>query len=81
MECDARYLSSGPPSFRAIFRKEKIVPKMSLASSWALSRAGRALAGPRSTTTPLLVPLESDTGLVFEVAVEEVGLSLAQSLL
>ena len=29
------YLSSGPPSFRVMFRNEKTVPKMSLASSCA----------------------------------------------
>ena len=34
------YLSSSPPSFRTMFRKENTVPKMSFASSSAL-RAGR----------------------------------------
>jgi hypothetical protein len=34
------YLSSSPPSFRTMLRKEKTVPKMSLASSSAL-KAGR----------------------------------------
>lgn len=43
-------LSSGPPSLRTMFRREKIVPKMSFASSWAERRAGRARAGPRSGT-------------------------------
>lgn len=57
------YLSSGPPSFRTIFRRENIVPKMSFASSWALSRVGRALAGPRSAAiVPLLAMLGSEIG-------------------
>lgn len=53
-------LSSCPPSFRTMFRREKIVPKISLASSWADRRAGRARAGPLSSTATLVV-------LVFDV--------------
>jgi hypothetical protein len=34
-------LSSGPPNLRTIFRNEKIVPKMSLASSCAERRVDR----------------------------------------
>ena len=41
-------MSSVPPSFRTIFRSEKMVPKMSLASSFALSF-------PRRGTSPLLL--------------------------
>lgn len=41
-------LSSGPPSLRTMLRNEKIVPKISFASSWAERRAGRARAGPMS---------------------------------
>ena len=41
-------LSSGPPSLRTIFRREKIVPKMSFASSLAERRVGRERAGPVS---------------------------------
>ena len=41
-------LSSGPPSLRTMLRNEKIVPKISFASSWAERRAGRARAGPKS---------------------------------
>ena len=57
------YLSSGPPSFRTIFRSENIVPNMSFASSFALSRAGRDLAAPVSVIAGLLVLLEPEIGL------------------
>ncbi len=53
-----------------------MVPKMSLASSWALSRAGRARAGPRSGAR-MLPPdalLEVEIGLV-EVPDEDIGRS------
>lgn len=74
------HLSSGPPSFRTMFRSENIVPKMSFASSCALNRAGRALAGPRSGGAPLLVALASEMGRM-EVPPPEIGRScLAQSL-
>ena len=53
---------------------------MSFASSWALNRAGRALAGPISAVAPLLAALESEIGLA-GVPPEDIGLScLAQSL-
>jgi hypothetical protein len=79
VQCGA-HLSSGPPSFRTIFRNEKIVPKMSFASSWALNRVGRALADPISGAAPWLAALEPEMGLV-DVPLEEIGLScLAQSL-
>jgi hypothetical protein len=61
---------------RTIFLSEKIVPKMSFASSWALSRAGRARAGPRSgaRVLPPDAVLEVEMGLV-EVPDEEMGRS------
>jgi hypothetical protein len=62
-ELSCPYLSSGPPSFRTILRSENIVPKMSFASSFALSRAGRALAAPVSVMAGLLVLLEPEIGL------------------
>ena len=49
------YLSSPPPSFRTIFRREKTVPKMSLASSSALN-AGREVGAV------LLLDRASDSG-------------------
>lgn len=75
-------LSSGPPSFRTIFRNENIVPNMSFASSCALNRAGRALAGPRSGGMPLLATLESEIGLDdFDAPLDDKGRSCrAQSL-
>ena len=74
------HLSSGPPSFRTMFRSENMVPKMSFASSCALNRAGRALAGPRSGGAPLLVALEPEMSRV-DVPPPEIGRScLAQSL-
>ena len=78
------HLSSGPPSFLTIFRNENIVPKMSFASSCALSRTGRALAGPRSGTGPLLAALESEMGLdglVTLGADADAGAAKCQSLL
>lgn len=57
------YLSSGPPSFRTILRRENMVPNMSLASSFALNRAGRDLAGPVSVIAGLLELLEPEIGL------------------
>jgi len=78
--CRYPYLSSGPPSFRTMFRRENIVPNISFASSCALSLVGRALAGPRSGAAPLLATLEPDMGLVAR-PLEDTGLScLAQSL-
>jgi hypothetical protein len=55
------YWSSGPPNFRTIFRSEKIVPKISFASSSALSLAGRGRPGPLSGS-PALAVLEPDCG-------------------
>ena len=64
-----------------MFRKEKIVPNISFASSCALNLAGRALAGPRSTTAgALLSLLISEIGRP-DVPPEDMGLScLAYSL-
>lgn len=59
------YLSSDPPSLRAMFRREKMAPNINLASSCALNLAGLARAGPRSgggTGGPLLVLLEPEIG-------------------
>lgn len=69
-------LSSGPPSFLTMFRREKIVPKMSFASSWALRRAGRARAGPRSgaSVLPPDAVEEVEIGRV-ETPEEEIGRS------
>jgi hypothetical protein len=67
------YLSSCPPSLRTIFRSENMVPKMSFASSWALSRAGRALAGPKSGCIPALAKLISEVGCAFFVAPADDG--------
>jgi hypothetical protein len=54
---------------------------MSFASSWALNRAGRALAGPRSGGAPLLVALEPEMGRMDVPPPPEIGRScLAQSL-
>src|SRR5436190_5532187 len=61
------YLSSGPPSLRTIFRNEKIVPKMSFASSCALNFVGLALAGPKFAGAPVLAKLDSEVGLAFFV--------------
>jgi hypothetical protein len=47
-----------------MFRSENIVPKMSFASSCALKRVGRALAGPISVIGGLLVELDPEIGLV-----------------
>jgi hypothetical protein len=69
-------LSSGPPSLRTIFRNEKIVPKMSFASSCADKRAGRARAGPASGASAgarfvgLLLLLDVEMGLA---GVRDVG--------
>ena len=74
------YLSSGPPSLRTMFRRENIVPNMSFASSFALSRAGRDLAGPVSVMVGLLVLLDPEIGLPC-VPPEDIGRSCAaQSL-
>jgi hypothetical protein len=63
-----------------MFRSENIVPNMSFASSFALSRAGRALAGPASVMGGLLVELEPEIGLAW-AAPDDMGLSgVAQSL-
>jgi hypothetical protein len=73
------YLSSGPPSLRTMFRSEKIVPNMSFASSLALSRAGRARAGPLSVMGVVLMVPEPESGLA--CAPPDMGLSwAAQSL-
>jgi hypothetical protein len=74
------YLSSGPPNFRTMFRIENMVPKISFASSCALSRAGRALAGPTSGAAAVLATLEPDMGLV-DAPLDDIGRScLAHSL-
>ena len=53
---------------------------MSFASSCALNRAGRTLAGPISVVAPLLTALESEMGRA-GAPPEDIGLScLAQSL-
>jgi len=69
-------LSSGPPNFRTIFLREKMVPKISFASSWALRRAGRARAGPRSGTSvfPPDAVLDVEMGRL-DAAEEEMGRS------
>jgi len=41
-------LSSGPPNFLTIFRKENMVPNINFASSWADNLLVRARAGPTS---------------------------------
>lgn len=51
-----------------------MVPNISFASSCALSRVGRALAGPRSGGGPLLETLDPDIGLA-DVPPEDIGLS------
>lgn len=63
-----------------MFRSEKMVPNMSFASSFALSRAGRALAGPVSVMAGLLVELDPEIGLACAPP-DDIGLSdVAQSL-
>jgi hypothetical protein len=76
-------LSSGPPSLRTIFRSEKMVPKISFASSCAERRAGRARAGPRSTERAALASLVEEMGRLGLGPVKEVAWSRgrAQSLL
>jgi hypothetical protein len=80
LDLSSPYLSSGPPSLRTMFRRENIVPNMSFASSFALSRAGRDLAGPESVIIGLLLLLEPEIGLPCAPP-EDVGRSCAaQSL-
>jgi hypothetical protein len=63
-----------------MFRRENIVPNMSFASSFALSRAGRCLAAPVSVMAGLLILLEPELGLPCTPP-EDIGRSCAaQSL-
>lgn len=60
--CRLVYLSSSPPSFRTIFRKEKTVPKINLASSSALNAARGTVVDEESEFDSML-DFEALTGV------------------
>lgn len=73
-------LSSWPPSLRTMLRKLKTVPKMSFASSLALSLPGRGRAGPREGAARVLgsVAEVCEIGRVEDAVVEVVVLMMEE---